>query len=73
MAKAPNLSYDQALSEIETTLERIEKGDLGVDDLAQSVEHLTRLLDHCRDRLHRTEARVNQILDPEEGSRGTGS
>lgn len=57
------LSYDEALKEIETTLEKIETGSLGVDELAGEVTRVTKLLKSCRDRLYRTEEKIGKILD----------
>ena len=62
MAKE-KISYDNAVKEIETTLEKIEAGDLGVDELAEKVGRVTELLKICRDRLHKTEEQIDQILD----------
>ncbi len=62
MAKE-KISYDDAVKEIETTLEKIEAGDLGVDELAEKVGRVTELLKICRDRLHKTEEQIDKILD----------
>ena len=63
MAKE-KISYDDAIREIESTLEKIEKGDLGVDELTEKVSRVTELLKFCRDRLYKTEEQINNILDP---------
>jgi len=60
------MSYDKAVKEIETILEKIEEGELGVDELARKVERVTELLKLCRDRLYKTEARIDKILDDAE-------
>lgn len=57
------ISYEAAVEEIEQILGRIEEGDLGVDELAEKVERVTRLLKICRDRLHNTGEQINKILD----------
>ena len=64
MAKE-KISYDDAISEIEATLEKIEGGDLGVDELAEKVGRVTELLKICRDRLHKTEEQNDNILNTE--------
>ncbi len=56
-------SYDDAVREIEIILEKIEGGDLGVDELAEKVQRVSELLKLCRDRLHKTEAQIDKILD----------
>lgn len=62
MAKE-KISYDDAVREIEITLEKIEGGELGVDELAIKVRRVTELLKICRDRLHKTEEQIDRILD----------
>ena len=57
------ISYDNAIKEIESTLEKIEGGELGVDELAKKVARVTELLKICRDRLHKTETQIDKILD----------
>jgi exodeoxyribonuclease VII small subunit len=59
-------SYDEAIREIEEILGKIEEGELGVDELAERVNRVTSLLKSCRDRLYRTEEKVNRILDEED-------
>jgi exodeoxyribonuclease VII small subunit len=61
MAKE-KISYNEALQEIEEILGRIEEGSLDVDELAEKVNRVTRLLKICRDRLFRTEEKINEIL-----------
>jgi exodeoxyribonuclease VII small subunit len=61
MAKQ-KISYNQAVEEIELILQKIEGGELGVDELADKVARVTELLKICRDRLHKTEAQIDEIL-----------
>ena len=65
MAKE-KISYDEAVREIENTLEMIESGNLGVDELADKVKRITQLLKVCRDRLYQTEQQIDRILDESE-------
>lgn len=67
MAKE-KISYDEAIREIETTLEQIENGALGVDELAEKVARVTGLLNLCRERLYQTEAKIEKILDESDPS-----
>ena len=56
------ISYEDAVKEIESILEKIESGNLGVDELADKVGRVTELLKTCRDRLQKTEEQIDQIL-----------
>lgn len=60
------INYDAAVGEIEEILEKIEEGDLGVDELAEKVNRVTHLIKICRDRLLATEEQINKILDTED-------
>ena len=61
------ISYDAAIQEVENTLEQIENGSLSVDELAEKVARVTRLLNLCRERLYQTEAKIEKVLsEPEE-------
>lgn len=56
------ISYDAAIREIETILEKIEGGELGVDELTAKVSRVSELLKICRDRLYKTESQIDKIL-----------
>ncbi len=57
------ISYNEAVSEIETILQKIEEGKLDVDELAEKVSRVTDLLKICRDKLYFTEKQIGKILD----------
>jgi len=57
------ISYSEAIAEIESTLNKIEEGNLNVDDLTQKVSRVTDLIKICRDRLYKTETQIKKILD----------
>ena len=60
------ISYDDAVKEIESILDKIEAGDMGVDELAEKVSRVTELLKLCRDRLYKTEEKIDKILNPDD-------
>jgi exodeoxyribonuclease VII small subunit len=60
------ISYDDAVKEIEATLDKIEAGEMGVDELAEKVGRVTELLKLCRDRLYKTEENIDKILNPDD-------
>ena len=64
MAKQ-EITYKAAVEEIEEILEKIEEGELDVDELTSNVKRVTELLKICKSKLHRTENEVNQILEDE--------
>ncbi|MFO7938431.1 MAG: exodeoxyribonuclease VII small subunit [Bacteroidales bacterium] len=56
------LSYNEALQELETILERIQDQDLDVDDLSSNVKRASELLQLCKQKLRATETDVEKIL-----------
>lgn len=57
-----NVSYKQAISEIEKILRRIEEQELDVDELAGKLKRVTELIKVCKMKLHSAEAEVEKIL-----------
>jgi len=57
------ISYNEAVAEIESILQKIEEDKLDVDELAEKVSRVTDLLKICRDKLHLTEKQIGKILD----------
>ncbi|HKJ79942.1 MAG TPA: exodeoxyribonuclease VII small subunit [Prolixibacteraceae bacterium] len=56
------ISYNEAVSEIEDILEKIENEELDVDELAEKVKRVSVLLKLCKDKLTKTNDQVEQIL-----------
>lgn len=56
------VSYNEAISEIEEILEKIENEELDVDELAEKVKRVSVLLKICKDKLTKTNDQVEQIL-----------
>lgn len=56
------VSYNEAMAEVEETLEKIENEELDVDDLAEKVKRVSVLLKICKDKLMKTNEQVEQIL-----------
>ncbi len=62
MAKKTNLSYQQAVQEIEETLQLIEDAELDVDELSVKVKRIAELIAFCKNKLHATEKEVEELL-----------
>ncbi len=62
MAKK-EISYNDALAEIEDILHQIENEELNIDDLSDKVKQVSTLLKLCKKKLHQTENEVQKILD----------
>ncbi|MDR2126584.1 MAG: exodeoxyribonuclease VII small subunit [Prevotellaceae bacterium] len=57
------LTYAQALGEIKSIVDKIEKSELDLETLCQDVERAAELIKFCKSKLHATEEQVNRILD----------
>lgn len=64
---AKKVSYNEAMTEIEEILEKIENEELDVDELAEKVKRVSVLLKICKDKLHKTNKQVEQVLKEMEG------
>lgn len=56
------ISYNEAMTEIEAILEKIENEELDVDDLAEKVKRVAVLLKMCKDKLQQTNEQVEKVL-----------
>lgn len=57
------ISYNSAVSEMEAILDTIEGGNMDVDELAEKVARVTRLLKICHEKLQLTELQIDQVLN----------
>jgi len=58
--KKPN--YQEAVNEIDEILAKIENEELDVDELSTQVKRVSSLIKLCKDKLHKTEEEVENIL-----------
>ncbi len=56
------ITYSQAIQEIEAILKKIENQDLDVDELAGKLKRVTSLIKICKKKLHSAESEVEKIL-----------
>lgn len=62
MTARKDMSYAEAIGEIEEILTQIEQEELDVDELSLKVKRVATLIRLCRDKLGKTEAEVEKIL-----------
>ena len=62
MAKK-ELTYAEAMAEIEKILGRLRSEEMNVDGLAAEVKRATELIASCKERLRKAEADVNKVLE----------
>jgi exodeoxyribonuclease VII small subunit len=57
------LTYSQALAELEKIVEDIENEDIEVDRLLEQTKRASYLLRYCREKLKTTEGEVKKVLE----------
>ncbi len=62
MAKK-NLSYDQAIAQIEEIMAKFRTGEMSVDELGDQVKRATELITYCKDKLTKAEADLKKVLE----------
>lgn len=67
--KKQEVSYAEAMAEVEQILARFNTQQMDVDRLAAEVKRATELIAQCKERLVRAEREVAEVLGTEEGLR----
>ena len=62
MAKK-NITYTEAVNQIEEILRKIENDELDMDELTKQVRNASELIKYCKSRLFETEQEIEKILD----------
>ena len=57
-----DLSYEEALQELQDILGRMQSNELGIDSLTENIQRASLLLDFCQGKLRKTEAEVQAVL-----------
>ena len=56
------MTYAEAMSQIEAILDRLQREEITVDNLAAEVKRATELIAKCKACLHKAEEEVGKIL-----------
>ena len=65
MTKKPT-DYDKAMLQLEKLVERIQQGQLGLEEMRGEVKAALELIKLCRTKLRDIETDLDQLLDEEE-------
>jgi exodeoxyribonuclease VII small subunit len=71
-AEQPNLTFRQAMDELEGILERVEGEEIDIDQLAAELARAAQLLELCRGKIRKAEVEVTQIVQTLEAPPGDG-
>ncbi len=69
MGEVEKLSFEDALRRLEEVVERLEKGDLPLEESLRLFQEGTALVRHCEGLLRAAEAKVEMLVRDEAGFR----
>lgn len=69
---AENFKFEQAMTDLETLVEKLEKGDMPLDDALDAFDKGVKLVKSCQDKLNQAELRVEKVLADASG-KATGT
>jgi exodeoxyribonuclease VII small subunit len=61
------LSFEQAIDQLEGLIEKIESGEVGLEEALQHYEQGTALIKRCRSILDAAEKRIAELTESESG------
>lgn len=64
MAKK-EIKYEEAVSQLETIVKKMESGELDIDSMSKELKTAQELLKLCKDKLTKTEEEINKIISKE--------
>jgi len=57
-----NLSYEQALEELQSIMQELQEESVGVDDLTEKSERATELIQYCKSKLRGIESSMEKLF-----------
>ena len=59
------MDFEKNISEIETIISRIEKGEINLAQLADEVENAKKIINLCKDELKNIQSKVESLVNNE--------
>ena len=72
MAKSKEMTYSQALNELEKIVRGIESEEVDVDVLAEKIRRAAFLIKFCKEKLRTAEDEVKKVMSDMEEKHGEG-
>lgn len=63
MAKQNTQTYEAAMTELETIVDKMERNELDIDSLCEQLKRAKQLIAFCRDRLTKTDEEIKKLLE----------
>lgn len=64
MPKKNELTYEEAMSRLETLVQKMERGELPIDKMAKELAEAQSLIALCRKQLLAADEEIQKILQP---------
>lgn len=61
--KMEKITYEQALAELQTIVNALENGEIGIDALAERLERAATLIRFCQEKLRHTDEQINRLFE----------
>lgn len=55
------MKYEECIKELESIVNKIENGELDIDEMSANIKHAQELIKACKDKLTKTEEEINKI------------
>lgn len=62
-----NMKYEEALSQLESIVEKMENDELDIDTLTEQLKTAQQLIRFCKDKLTKTDDEIKGILTDSKG------
>lgn len=60
------LTYEKAMERLEALASKLEHSEIGIDEMAKSLQEAQALMKFCKERLYESEKNCNSLLQMEE-------
>lgn len=57
------LKYEDAVSQLETIVDKLESNELGIDQLSSELKKAQQLIKLCKEKLTKTDNEIKKLLD----------
>lgn len=67
MAKKKSEPFEEALKKLQVIVEKMERGDLPLEEAMESFTEGIKLVQHCNQKLEEAESKVQMLLKDQDG------
>ena len=60
-----NIKYEEAVKQLETSVDKMENGDLDIDSMTEELKKAKTLIKLCKNKLKHTDEEIRKLLETE--------